>query len=150
NRGDHIFQGIIYCRPRHPLLLEAIVQFYSPTILDGAAASDYLVFCKFLYGAHSDIPTHGHYMITRLNKIAMFTRCWNWKRDFAGDLAAKARNEAQMLRATPDAADAAWARSQAASPTSSTSGANADLQMWADEAIANNLYEKIMDALSQT
>ena len=27
---------------------------------------------------------------------------------------------------------------------------NADLQMWADEAIAGNLYEKIMDALSQT
>ena len=60
-----------------------------------------------------------------------------------------------MLRATPDAAsDAAWARSQAASPTSSTSGGdaptNAELQMWADEAIAGNLYEKIMEALSQT
>ena len=40
NRGDDIFQGIIYCRPRHPLLLEAIIQFYSPAILDGAAASD--------------------------------------------------------------------------------------------------------------
>ena len=94
-------------------------------------------------------------MITRLNKIAMFTRCWNWKRGFAGDLAAKARNEAQMLRAMPDAAsDAAWARSQAASPTSSTLGGdaptNAELQMWADEVIAGNLYEKIMDALSQT
>ena len=190
NRGDHIFQGIIYCRPRHPLLLEAIIQFYSPAVLKGAAANDYLLFCKFLYGAlrenlghppqhgwnissrfgpiyllrerhskdlqaHSEIPTDGHYMITRLNKIAMFTRCWNWKRGFAGDLAAKARNEAQMLRATPDAAsDAAWARSQAASPTSSTSGGdaptNAELQMWADEAIAGNLYEKIMDALSQT
>ena len=156
NRGDHIFQGIIYCRPRHPLLLEAIVQFYSPPILEGAAASDYLLFCKHLYRvlrenlrhppqhgwnissrfgpiyllrechskdlqAHSEISTDGHYMVTRLNKIAMFTRCWNWKRGFAGDLAAKARN-----------------------PT------NADLQMWADEAIAGNLYEKIMDALSQT
>ena len=76
--------------------------------------------------AHSDILTDGHYMITRLNKIAMFTRCWNWKRGFAGDLAAKARNEAQMLCAMPDAAsDAASARSQAASPTSSTSGGDA-------------------------
>ena len=60
-----------------------------------------------------------------------------------------------MLPAMPDAAsDAAWARSQATSPTSSTSGGdaptNAELQMWADEAIAGNLYEKIMDALSQT
>ena len=95
----------------------------------------------------------GHYMITRNNKIAMFTRCWNWKRGFAGDLAAKARNEAQMLRSMPDAAsDAAWARSQVASPTSSASGGdaptNAELQQWADEAIAGNLYEKIMDALS--
>ena len=63
NRGDHIFQGIIYCRPRHPLLLEAIVQFYSPTIFDGAAASHYLIFCKFLYGVLRENlghpPQHG-------------------------------------------------------------------------------------------
>ena len=158
NRGDHIFHGIIYCRPRHPLVVEAIVQFYSPPIFEGAAASDYLIFCKYLYRvlreklghppqhgwnissrfgpiyllrerhskdlqAHSEIPTDGHYMVTRLNKIAMFTRCWNWKRGFAGDLAAKARNEAQILRAMPEAAsDAAWARSQATSPTSPLPG----------------------------
>ncbi|CAE7306235.1 unnamed protein product [Symbiodinium pilosum] len=111
--------GIIYCRPRHPLLLEAIIQFYSPAIVDGAAANDYLIFCTFLYGAlrdsvghppqhgwnissrhgpvyllrehhsrdlqaQSEIPMDGHYMITRHNKIAMFTRCWNWKRALPG------------------------------------------------------------------
>ena len=80
----------------------------------------------------------------------MFTRCWNWKCGLAGDLAAKARKEAQLLRSMPEAAsDAAWARSQAASPTSSASGGDAptiaELQQWADEAIADNLYDKIMD-----
>ena len=72
NRGDHIFQGIIYCRPRHPLLLEAIIQFYSPTILEGAA-SDYLIFCKFLYGAVRENlghpPQHGWNISSRYGPI---------------------------------------------------------------------------------
>ena len=83
----------------------------------------------------------------------MFTRCWNWNRGFKGDMAAQARNEAQLLRAMPEAAsDAAWARGQISSPTSSASGFEAptaaELQQWADEAIAGNLYEKIMEQRS--
>ena len=30
NRGDRVFQGIIWCRPRHPLLLEALIQSAHP------------------------------------------------------------------------------------------------------------------------
>ena len=104
----------------------------------------------------SDIPIHGHYMITQGGRLAMFTRCWNWNRGFKGDMAAQARNESQLLRSTPEAAlDAAWARSQVTSPTSSAASGfelptAAELQQWADKAIANNLYDKIMEALSQT
>ena len=191
NRGDHVFQGIIWRRPKHPLLLEAIIQFYSDPIFNGRAQTDYLIFCKFLFRAlreslgytpqhgwnissrfgpvyllrehhskemkdTSDIPMDGHYMITQGGRLAMFTRCWNWNRGFKGDMAAQARNESQLLRSMPEAAlDAAWARGQVASPTSSAASGfepptAAELQQWADEAIAGNLYDKIMEALSQT
>ena len=63
NRWGHVFQGIIWCRPRHPLLLEALIQFYSEPIFKGRAQTDYLIFCKFLFRALREslgyTPQHG-------------------------------------------------------------------------------------------
>ena len=48
-RGDHIFQGIIYGQPKHPLLLAAIKHAFSRRILACVANREYMVFCKELW-----------------------------------------------------------------------------------------------------
>ncbi|CAE7350791.1 unnamed protein product [Symbiodinium sp. CCMP2456] len=48
-RGDHIFQGIIYGQPKHPLLLAAIKHAFSRRILACIANREYMVFCKELW-----------------------------------------------------------------------------------------------------
>ncbi|CAE7252291.1 unnamed protein product [Symbiodinium sp. CCMP2456] len=48
-RGDHIFQGIIYGQPKHPLLLQAIKHSFSRRILSCIANREYMVFCKELW-----------------------------------------------------------------------------------------------------
>ena len=95
----------------------------------------------------------GHYMITQGGRLAMFTRCWDWNRGFRATW--QPRLEMSLSYMPEAALDAAWARGQVASPTSSAASGfepptAAELQRWADEAIAGNLYDKIMQALSQT
>ena len=73
NRGDHVFQGIIYCRPKRPLLFEAIIQFYSPQSFAGRAENEVVIFCKFLYKALWDTlghaPQHGWNLSNRYGLV---------------------------------------------------------------------------------
>ena len=48
-KGDHIFQGIIYGQPRHPLMLAAINHAFSKSILSRVANLEYMIFCKELW-----------------------------------------------------------------------------------------------------
>ncbi|CAE7610774.1 unnamed protein product, partial [Symbiodinium sp. KB8] len=48
-KRDHIFQGIIYGQPRHPLFMRAIAHAFSKEIMDKIANLDYMIFCKALW-----------------------------------------------------------------------------------------------------
>ena len=48
-KNDHIFQGIIYGQPRHPLMLRAINHAFSKSILSKVANLEYMIFCKELW-----------------------------------------------------------------------------------------------------
>ena len=45
-KNDHIFQGIIYGQPRHPLMLRAINHAFSKSILSKVASLECMIFCK--------------------------------------------------------------------------------------------------------
>ena len=48
-KNGHIFQGIIYGQPTHPLMLGAINQAFSKAILSKVAILEYMIFCKELW-----------------------------------------------------------------------------------------------------
>ena len=48
-KRDHIFQGIIYGQPRHPLFMRAIAHAFSKDIFSKIANLEYMIFCKALW-----------------------------------------------------------------------------------------------------
>ena len=48
-KKDHIFQGIIYGQPRHPLFMHAIAHAFSKEIFAKIANLEYMIFCKALW-----------------------------------------------------------------------------------------------------
>ena len=48
-KRDHIFQGIIYGQPRHPLFMRAIAHAFSKEIFAKIANLEYMIFCKALW-----------------------------------------------------------------------------------------------------
>ena len=48
-KKDHIFQGIIYGQPRHPLFMRAIAHAFSKDIFARVANLEYMIFCKALW-----------------------------------------------------------------------------------------------------
>ena len=48
-KKDHIFQGIIYGQPRHPLFMRAIAHAFSKDIFARIANLEYMIFCKALW-----------------------------------------------------------------------------------------------------
>ena len=48
-KADHIFQGIIYGRPNHPLLRQAIQHAFGRQVFAAKANLEYMIFCKFLW-----------------------------------------------------------------------------------------------------
>ena len=189
NKRDRIFQGIIYGKPRHPLLLEAIHHCFGSDVLLKKGDLQYMVFCKYLYKLiradlgqgqrpaagwnicprfgpiyllqenfceqlkqSKKLSNDGHHFVTASGDLVAFTRCWDWCKGFRGDVANRARDATQMLRSLPDAvADACWA---AKSISSSSNGNEAptgptpeELLRYAEDAIADNLYERIMEAV---
>eukprot|EP00439_Symbiodinium_sp_Y106_P034676 s5887_g4.t1 len=50
-RKDHIFQGILLGRPRHPLMLAALLHCFGPTLVDQQDLSGfrYMAFCEELF-----------------------------------------------------------------------------------------------------
>ena len=48
-KRDHIFQGIIYGQPKHPLFMRAIAHAFSKDILAKIANLEYMIFCKALW-----------------------------------------------------------------------------------------------------
>ena len=50
--GDHIFQGIIYGKPSHPLLRQAIQHAFSRQVFAPRANMDSVIFCKYLEAGH--------------------------------------------------------------------------------------------------
>ena len=48
-KKDHIFQGIIYGQPRHPLFMRAIAHAFSKDIFARIANIEYMIFCKALW-----------------------------------------------------------------------------------------------------
>ena len=48
-KKDHIFQGIIYGQPRHPLFMRAIAHAFSKEIFAKIANLEYMIFCKALW-----------------------------------------------------------------------------------------------------
>ena len=48
-KKDHIFQGIIYGQPRHPLFMRAIAHAFSKDIFAKIANLEYMIFCKALW-----------------------------------------------------------------------------------------------------
>ena len=48
-KRDHIFQGIIYGQPRHPLFMRAIAHASSKEIFTKVANLEYMIFCKALW-----------------------------------------------------------------------------------------------------
>ena len=48
-KKDHIFQGIIYGQPKHPLFMRAIVHAFSKEIFTKIANLEYMIFCKALW-----------------------------------------------------------------------------------------------------
>ena len=48
-KQDHIFQGIIYGQPRHPLFMRAIAHAFSKDIFARIANLEYMIFCKALW-----------------------------------------------------------------------------------------------------
>ena len=47
-KKDHIFQGIIYGQPKHPLFMRAIAHAFSKDIFARIANIEYMIFCKAL------------------------------------------------------------------------------------------------------
>ena len=45
-KKDHIFQGIIYGQPKHPLFMRAIAHAFSKDIFARIANLEYMIFCK--------------------------------------------------------------------------------------------------------
>ena len=57
-KQDHIFQGIIYGRPRHPLIRMAIQHAFGGQVRMRVASIEYMIFCKFLDSAlHRDMQS---------------------------------------------------------------------------------------------
>ena len=50
-KEDHIFQGIIYGKPGHPLLRQAIQHAFGRKVFALQANLEYMIFCKFLWNA---------------------------------------------------------------------------------------------------
>ncbi|CAE7450992.1 unnamed protein product [Symbiodinium microadriaticum] len=48
-KKDHIFQGIIYGQPKHPLFMRAIAHAFSKDIFAKIANLEYMIFCKALW-----------------------------------------------------------------------------------------------------
>ena len=48
-KKDHIFQGIIYGQPKHPLFMRAIAHAFSKDIFARIANIEYMIFCKALW-----------------------------------------------------------------------------------------------------
>ena len=48
-KRDHIFQGIIYGQPKHPLFMRAIAHAFSKDIFSKIANLEYMIFCKALW-----------------------------------------------------------------------------------------------------
>ena len=48
-KADHIFQGIIYGKPQHPLLRQAIQHAFGRQVFAVKANLEYMIFCKFLW-----------------------------------------------------------------------------------------------------
>ena len=45
-KADHIFQGIIYGKPHHPLLRQAIQHAFGRQVFAAKANLEYMIFCK--------------------------------------------------------------------------------------------------------
>ena len=48
-KQDHIFQGIIYAKPSHPLLRQAIQHAFSRQVFAAKANMEYMIFCKHVW-----------------------------------------------------------------------------------------------------
>ncbi|CAE7224477.1 MEE40 [Symbiodinium microadriaticum] len=83
-KRDHIFQGIIYGQPKHPLFMRAIAHAFSKEIFTKIANLEYMIFCKALWKFLRDdmkqepavgwniSPTYGPvYLLQELNSQAL-------------------------------------------------------------------------------
>ena len=108
-------------------------------------------FCEQLKQSKK-LSNDGHHFVTASGDLVAFTRCWDWCKGFRGDVANRARDATQMLRSLPDAvADACWAAKSISSSSNGNEGpsgpAPEELLRYAEDAIADNLYERIMEAV---
>ena len=120
-KADHIFQGIIYGKPRHPLLRQAIQHAFGRQVFAAKANLDYMIYCKFqnprvgwnisptygpsyLFQERHDrkkskiYDNEGHHFVTVQGMTVAFTRCWKWQKGFQGDPSTKERTD-KMLQA---------------------------------------------------
>ncbi|CAE7334840.1 unnamed protein product, partial [Symbiodinium sp. CCMP2456] len=104
-RGDHIFQGIIYGQPKHPLLLQDLgrepqvgwnlTRLYGPVYLLREHLSK-----QYKGGATG---SDGFHFKTASGHVVALTRNWEWRRGFKGDPTAKERRAQFLLQALPQA-----------------------------------------------
>ena len=117
-KQDHIFQGIIYGKPSHPLLRQAIQHAFCRQVFATKADMEYMIFCKFLWDIlKRDMGTEpavgwnisrtygpiylclerydGHF-VTRNGTAATYTRCWHWQKGFQGDPSTKERTDKML------------------------------------------------------
>ena len=88
-KRDHIFKGIIYGRPHHPLLRMAIQHAFGGQVRMRVDSIEYMIFCRFLYSAlHRDMqcppkvgwnlsPTYGPIYLFQELKNYLTTRPWH-------------------------------------------------------------------------
>ena len=104
-KADHIFQGIIYGKPRHPLLRQAIQHAFGRQVFAAKANLDYMIYCKFqnprvgwnisptygpiyLFQERHDrkkskiYDNEGHLVVTAQGMTVAF---WKWQKGFQGD-----------------------------------------------------------------
>ncbi|CAE7231394.1 unnamed protein product, partial [Symbiodinium sp. CCMP2456] len=112
-KQNHIFQGIIYGKPGHPLMKMAIQHAFGGRVRTAVANLEYMIFCKYLWATlahvgwnlsttygpvylfqekhssrhskHGSPPNEGHHFVTARDTLVAYTRCWGWRKGFPDD-----------------------------------------------------------------
>eukprot|EP00439_Symbiodinium_sp_Y106_P053277 s6101_g7.t1 len=89
-KADHIFHGIIYGKPHHPRLRQAIQHAFGRQVFAAKANLEYMIFCKFLWEVlrkdMGQVPTAGWNVSPTYGPIYLFQERYDKKRSKTCDV----------------------------------------------------------------